>query len=233
MSLILPTFRLYMNSFILLLIFVIIYLWISIDILYHTHRLHVFILYYCLFLWNSTLIYFQETSRLEEPKLSWGSPPSQAGTHLTQLYKAHMHKYSFEQVTLVYSIVYSTVVAIQLFELRERDGQMCMCRRREMIQGRNAAEWMTFMNGEICEFAVCGGGMDRWMDEWMNGLFELLLHVATYGSRPPHSLLQMSCSIIITGQHDTTHTHTHWAALQSYLCYDGMLLQAHGDPVLW
>jgi len=68
------------------------------DILYHTH-----IFIYTLLVFYETLHYFQETCRLEEPQLSWGS----TNIHLNRCNSA--------------SIVYSTVRAIKLIGLRERE----------------------------------------------------------------------------------------------------------------
>lgn len=190
-----------------------------IDILYNTHI--------CIFTVLLLFVFMKLYINLLSRNLKTRGTKTQLGKPSTSSWHTFKHNYIKFTCTnihlshiLVYSIAYSAVMAIKLFELRERDGQMFMSRRREMIQGRNAAEWHSWTERFVSLLCVEEGWTDGWMDGWMNGLFELLLHVATYGSRPPHSLLQMSCSIIITGQHDTTHTELHFKATFAMMaCY--------------
>lgn len=138
-----------------------------------------------------------------------------------------MHKYSFEPYSCLQYCLFSSHGNKTLWIERERWADVHVQKKRN--DSRQKCCRMTFMNGEICEFAVCGGGMDRWMDGRVNEWFVRVIAACCYIWIQATPL--SAANVMFHYHHWATRYHTHWAALQSYLCYDGMLLQAHGDPV--
>lgn len=78
---------------------------------------------------------------------------------------------------------------------KRNDSRPKRCRRTFMKTGRDL--W-------VCSVRRRDGQMDGRVNEWFVRVIAACCYI--YGSRPPHSPLQMSCSIIVTGQYDTTHT---------------------------